>query len=61
MDAGNVKVETKGNVLTITVDLKKDLGPSASGKTNLIATTHGSMAIGDGVIVNLSVYKKNAK
>jgi hypothetical protein len=56
--ADNVKVTTKGNILTIEVDLSKDFGMSKSGKTKVIATTGGTMAIGDGVLVNLNVNQK---
>ena len=55
--AVNVNCTTKGNTLTIEVDLSKTFGPSKSGKTTIIATTNGAMAIGDGVIVNLNVNK----
>jgi hypothetical protein len=34
-----------GNVLTITVDLSKDQGPSKSGKTIIIGTTGGNAAV----------------
>jgi hypothetical protein len=57
----NVKVEVKKNVLTLTVDLTQDFGPSKSGKTNLIATTEGNVKIdgpkGD-VFIGLNIYKK---
>jgi hypothetical protein len=56
--ADNVKVTTKGSIMTIEVDLSKSFGMSKSGKTTVIATTGGTMAIGDGVIVNLNVNKK---
>jgi hypothetical protein len=32
----------ESNILTIKVDLPKDLDPSASGKTIMIASTEGS-------------------
>ena len=54
----NVKYEVKGKVLTITVDLAKDFGPSKSGKSTIIATTGGNTAIEGGVFFGLNVYKK---
>jgi predicted acyl esterase len=55
----NVKAEVKGKTLTITVDLGRDLGPSKSGKTNMIATTKGNMEVPgtDGVKIGLNVYR----
>jgi hypothetical protein len=37
----NVRMTVEGHKLTITVDLSKEFGPSASGKTILIASTEG--------------------
>lgn len=56
----NVEMKTEGNVLTIKVDLTKDFGPSSSGKTIIIASTEGNIAI-DGheeIKIGLNVYKK---
>jgi hypothetical protein len=39
----NVEFSVKGDILTITVDLTKDFGPSSSGKTIIIASTEGSL------------------
>lgn len=41
----NMKLDRKGNVLTITVDLAQQLGPSKTGKTTLIASSGGNVAI----------------
>jgi ABC-type uncharacterized transport system YnjBCD ATPase subunit len=54
----NVTLEVDGNTLTITVDLSKELGPSASGKSTLIASTGGAVTVEGGARVNLSVYRK---
>ena len=54
----NVKLDVKGSILTITVDLSKNLGPSASGKTQLIASTKGNVTVEGGAIVGLNVYRK---
>jgi hypothetical protein len=37
----------EGHKLTITVDLSKEFGPSASGKTIIIASTEGSVSVPD--------------
>ena len=34
-----------GDLLTITVDLSKEFGPSSSGKTIIIASTEGNVTI----------------
>lgn len=41
----NVTFAVKDNVLTIKVDLSKDLGRSKSGKTTLVATTGGNVPV----------------
>ncbi len=53
----NVEYKIEKNKLVITVDLSKRLGPSKSGKTNIIATTAGNVAVGnEGVKLGLNVY-----
>jgi len=53
-----VRVEVKDNKLKLEADLK-DLGPSASGKTTLYATTRGNVAIpGTDFKLGLTVFKK---
>jgi hypothetical protein len=56
----NVKVEVKGDVLTITVNLKGDQGASASGKTRIIGTTQGNVQLDgtDGAVLGLNLYRK---
>ena len=39
----NVEMSLEGNILTIKVDLSKEFGPSASGKTIIIASTEGNV------------------
>lgn len=41
----NVKMGLQGSILTIQIDLSRDLGPSKSGKTNIVATTGGNVPI----------------
>jgi hypothetical protein len=56
----NVEMTVENNILTIKVDLSKDFGPSASGKTIIIASTEGNIAIPDydDKKVGLNVYRK---
>ena len=58
----NVELSVKGNVLTITVDLSKEFGPSSSGKTVIIASTEGNFPLpGRDEVVGLNVYRKKAQ
>ena len=54
----NVKFEKKGNVLHIEVDLTKNSGPSASGKSIVIASSKGNVIIDPEkkVYMGLNVY-----
>ena len=57
-----MKVEIKGNELIITVEMQKPT-PSASGKTLVVASSHGNQATtamvdGKPVIVGLNAYIK---
>jgi hypothetical protein len=55
----NVEMSVLGNVLTITVDLSKEFGPSSSGKTIIIASTEGNVAVPNREEkVGLNVYRK---
>ena len=56
----NVDMKVEGNILTIKVDLSKELVSSSSGKTIIIATTEGNVAV-DGheeAKIGLNVYRK---
>jgi hypothetical protein len=55
----NVKLETKNNILTITIDLTRSSGRSKSGKTEVIATTRGNQPVpgAEGVKIGLNIYK----
>ncbi len=55
----NVEMEVKENKLLIEVDLTQDHGPSKSGKTNIVATTAGNVAVpgNNSVRLGLNVYK----
>ena len=55
----NVDMKVEGNILVIRVDLSKEFGPSSSGKTIIIASTEGTVAIPDREEkVGLNVYRK---
>jgi hypothetical protein len=41
----NVEMHVEGNILTIQIDLSKKYGPSSSGKTLIIASTEGNVAV----------------
>ena len=55
----NVELSIKGEILTITIDLSKDFGPSSSGKSIIIASTEGNYSLPDrDEKIGLNVYKK---
>jgi hypothetical protein len=55
----NVEMSIAGNILTITVDLTKEFGPSSSGKTIIIASTEGNVSVPDREEkVGLNIYRK---
>jgi hypothetical protein len=55
----NVQMDVAGDILTITVDLTKEFGPSSSGKTIIIASTEGNVAVPDrDEKIGLNVYRK---
>jgi hypothetical protein len=55
----NVEMSVSGTILTITVDLTKEFGPSSSGKTIIIASTEGNYRLPErDEVVGLNVYRK---
>ena len=56
----NVEMKMEDNILIVKVDLTKEFGPSASGKTIIIASTEGNISIPDkeNIKIGLNVYKK---
>ena len=55
----NVQMTVAQNILTITVDLTKEFGPSSSGKTIIIASTEGNVAVPErDEKIGLNVYRK---
>lgn len=56
----NVAMKVIDNILTITVDLSKRLGPSKSLKTTIIATSSGNQPVpGTSATIGLNVYTKD--
>ena len=55
----NVETKVEGDILTITVDLSKDFGPSKSGKTIVVASSLGNQSIPDKeeMKIGLNIYK----
>ena len=47
-------------ILTVTVDLNAEQGPSGSGKSMILGSTDGNAAIpgGDGAVIGCNVYRK---
>jgi len=55
----NVQMTVAGNILTITVDLAKEFGPSSSGKTIIVASTEGNIAVPEREEkIGLNVYRR---
>jgi hypothetical protein len=50
---------SKDGILTIKIDTKKNLGPSASGKTIMVASTKGNVAVPgkEEVKIGINCYK----
>jgi len=56
----NCEMKLNGNILTITVDISKEFGKSASGKSIIIASTEGNISIPEkeDIKIGLNVYRK---
>ncbi len=55
----NVEMIVEGTILTIKVDLSKEFGPSASGKTIIVASTEGNITVPTRQEkIGLNVYRK---
>jgi hypothetical protein len=63
MAVKNVVVSIVNDELTLKIDLTKNLGPSSSGKTEMIGTSSGNQPIPgkDGYFWGLNVFKKEKK
>ena len=59
----NVDMKVEHGKLVITVDLTKELGPSASGKSVIIATTEGNVDVlgTSDTKIGLNVYRKKER
>ena len=57
-DMTNVNVSvSEANIMTITVDLTQEHGPSKSGKTMTVASTKGNVEVAPGIKLGLNCYK----
>lgn len=56
----NIEMKIEENALVIKVDLTKEIGPPASGKNIIIASTEGNVSIPgrEDAKVGLNVYRK---
>ena len=56
----NCEMELKGQILTIQVDISKEFGVSASGKSIIIGSTEGNVPIPgqEEIKIGLNVYRK---
>ncbi|MDQ7784779.1 MAG: hypothetical protein RDU20_17990 [Desulfomonilaceae bacterium] len=58
----NADMQVEGDILTVTVDLSKELGPSKSGKTTIVATSEGNKTIpGREERIGLNIYRQESK
>ena len=59
----NVELSLDGDILTIRVDSTQTFGPSSFGKTTIIASTEGNVAVGPGreERIGLNVYHPREK
>ena len=58
--AKNIEYAITDSILTITIDLRKNLGRSKSGKSLVIASTEGNQVISTSpdIYMGVNVYKK---
>ena len=54
----NVTHKVTGTKLDISIDLSKNSGPSKSGKSIVVASTHGNLEVSPGVFLGVNCYKK---
>ena len=55
----NVEMTVEGTILTLKVDLSKEFGPSASGKTIIVESTEGNVTVPNRLEkVGFNVYRK---
>jgi hypothetical protein len=57
----DMEIDQKKQILTMKIDLSKDMGDSKSGKSTIIATTEGNVSLGgdfEDVMIGLNVYRE---
>lgn len=57
----NIKIETKGTTLIVSIDTTVDLGVSKSGKTHMVASTKGNQKVsvdGKEIVIGINAYTK---
>ena len=56
----NCEMKLNGNILTITVDISKEFGKSASGKSITISSTEGNVSVpeNEDIKIGLNIYRK---
>ena len=57
MDNITVKHDVATGLVTITIDTKREEGPSKSGKTIVVATTGGFMRLPNGMSLGLNLVR----
>lgn len=55
----NIVMKREGSKLIIEIDLSKDFGPSASGKTVIIASTRGNAPVpeAEGTFIGINCFR----
>lgn len=53
----NCEIKIEGSKAIIIIDLTKEFGPSATGKTTVVASTRGNVQIAPGVKLGLNAYR----
>ena len=63
--AGNMAIEVEDKTVTITIDTSRDLGPSKSGKSTLVASTKGKLDLDEhgcpGLTLGLNLYRPRGR
>jgi len=56
----NCEMKLNGSILTIMIDISKEFGKSASGKSITISSTEGNVSIPekDDIKIGLNIYRK---
>ncbi len=55
----NIQMRREGDKLVIEIDLSKDFGPSASGKTLIVASTRGNAPVpeAEGTMIGVNCFR----